>query len=302
VFSTTFGSYASLNIISNQADSDSSSGFGTTASSAAGVDAEISVGDAAIESLGRRVSVKSGPADGITVRMQITNEDPTTTAPEGAKFDVKVVDQSLDLLLLPDDSAGRLRVTLPSVNPSSIGTGVVNNSFAALDEIRLTSASQAHDSLAIIDSAVNELSEAERQVELLLERYHQPTGQAWISPGNGPSGAALAIDLTPLSEGQLVDGSTVFADEPWSPDRTEMELAGVDSLFVGFRFSQDFATHYGWLRLGVDEEHRLTLYDVAYESTPGRGLRIGYVPEPSTLSFAALGLALMARRKATRWK
>lgn len=295
VYSRTWGSWGEVDIISNQFAAESTSGFGVTALNDAGADAEVSVGDAAFQSSGRRVSLLNGPAKGLAVRLQVASDNPTSTIPAGATFDVKVVDQSLDLLLVPNDSAGRIRIALPSVAPSGLGTGVLINPFGSLDEISVWSASQAQDSLQIIDAAVNELNEAELQLQLLLERYHQPTGQAWISPGSGPSGASLAIELAPLAEGQLVDANTVFSGEKWSPDRTQLELAGADSLFVGFRFSQDFATHYGWIRVGVDEENRLTLHDVAYESIPGRGIRIGYVPEPSSLSLAALGLLLTAR-------
>jgi hypothetical protein len=60
-------------------------------------------------------------------------------------------------------------------------------------------------------------------------------------------------------------------------------------------------THYGWLHFidnPTSNPVSLTLVDWAYESTPGVGIQISVIPEPSTAALMGLGVAsLMMMRK-----
>ena len=68
-------------------------------------------------------------------------------------------------------------------------------------------------------------------------------------------------------------------------------------------FEIDGALHYGWARAQGEEETTTTLiFDWAYESVPGRGIRAGAIPEPSAAALLLVALASLcgARRRPGR--
>lgn len=60
--------------------------------------------------------------------------------------------------------------------------------------------------------------------------------------------------------------------------------------FIGFRFSLNDNSHFGWARISVSDV--VTLHDFAYENTPNTAINAGDgipVPEPGTLALLAAG-------------
>jgi len=90
------------------------------------------------------------------------------------------------------------------------------------------------------------------------------------------------------------DGGTAAVVGDWSG-------TAITDAYVGIEVNPGDGTHYGWLHFIDDpttDPMHLTLVDWAYESTPGVGIEIAAVPEPSTAALAGLGLAsLLLRRK-----
>ena len=86
------------------------------------------------------------------------------------------------------------------------------------------------------------------------------------------SGTALAN----LSVGALIDGSGTFSGGGAS---TNLTLNGTS--IVGFRFTLDGGTHYGWFRVSLSDTYSAqprSIVDWAYESTVGTPIAAGVLP------------------------
>ncbi|MEZ6123114.1 MAG: flagellin [Planctomycetaceae bacterium] len=156
LYSQAFGDSASINVISNVAAAADSSGIGTTAIADTGVNIQVSIdGGADIEGIGNTVTIDSGAAKGLTLQLA-ADTDPVTTV-TGAQGTVTVTNNSLVFQIGPnkDQTAD---ITVSRVNPSSLGIGVSGNQFSNLNEIDVTSASKSQDALAVIDAAIDEIT------------------------------------------------------------------------------------------------------------------------------------------------
>lgn len=114
-----------------------------------------------------------------------------------------------------------------------------------------------------------------------------------------------------LIAGILIDPSSAFLDGAFGsqyhisfaePGNEPDKFLPGESGFFGFSFVPEAGgdTHYGWLRLTPsDGEEMGTLVDWAYNDTPGAGIVVGAIPEPSalTLGFAAIGFFTLHRRR-----
>jgi|GEM_PF-4898674 len=125
------------------------------------------------------------------------------------------------------------------------------------------------------------------------------TSKGYVSSTS--SGPMLA--LTP---GMTIDGTSTF--NTGSPSATAFGT-GIDTYF-GFRFrnegpdlsvSTDDTVHYGYALINLPLAtltQNGTLISYAFESTPGVGITIPAIPEPTTLSvLAAAGLLATRRRR-----
>jgi flagellin len=98
----------------------------------------------------------TGASEGISIRLAEDGADPTISV-TGAQGNVTVTDNSLTFQIGPNQNQ-TVNVGIDKVNPTGLGVGLSNNQFDSLDSIDVTSASKAQDALAVIDSAIGEIS------------------------------------------------------------------------------------------------------------------------------------------------
>ncbi|MCA9168677.1 MAG: hypothetical protein KDB23_13475 [Planctomycetales bacterium] len=295
LLSNLWGSEGDIQVISNQQPDGTTSGFVNWADFDNGEDAALIVNGLSYRGNGDTVTVNAGLAKGLTLRLNEDNSDPATTAPAGAQTTVTVVDNSPTYALFPVGQDQTITVSYPTLHSSALGLQVANNQFAALDRIDITNAVKSQDALAIIDKAADEIQTYATQFSLIKELYASPSGQAFVSSLGVSGESEIAVELQPLAEGTLLDDRFQFTEGPLELAADKLSALGQ---FVGFRFFDGIQSHYGWLRYSLDDERRMTLKQVVYESEPGRGIRIGYVPEPanSLALLTGIGFALAALR------
>lgn len=111
--------------------------------------------------------------------------------------------------------------------------------------------------------------------------------------------------VSALSDGDLIDSTTVgptfFGSMAYGAVNPNAEFNSVDGAFVGLSFPIAGATHFGWVRVSVDQAaSTFVINDWAYESTPGEGLFAGEIPEPGTLGMLAAGAAGVGMMRSRR--
>lgn len=133
---------------------------------------------------------------------------------------------------------------------------------------------------------------------------------ASVSALNGAVLMSSLTDVTALGAGAIIGPGGVtygpggllatdfFSGDP--PITTNEEglwdngLAG----FIGFNFVNASGTHYGWVRLKVDEtSNQITVFDAAYEDVANAGIETP-VPEPAFSALLLAGIAGLAARRA----
>lgn len=150
-----FGSAASISVVSNVAAAATSTGFGTTLLSDAGVDVAGTIGGNAASGVGAVLTGTAGASTGIKVLIGAAADAANTVT--GAQGNVSVSDNSLTFQIGPNQNQ-TVDVTIDKVNPTGLGVGQLNNQFAFLDAIEVTSASKAQDALAVIDASIDEIT------------------------------------------------------------------------------------------------------------------------------------------------
>jgi flagellin len=144
-----YGSLQSVSAVSNVAAAGTSSGIGTTVIADTGVDIAGTIGGLAATGKG---TVLTGDAGQTTEALAIS-----TTNAAGASGSVTVTQGSLQFQVGPN--AGQtVRISLPSMVASQLGTGLVSNQFNNLSEIDVTSAQGASDAIGIIDKAIDQVT------------------------------------------------------------------------------------------------------------------------------------------------
>jgi flagellin len=140
--------------VSDTAAAANSSGFGVAVLSDTGVNVAGTIGGAAASGLGNILTSSAGPATGLALQFASASSIATVT---GAQGTTTVTDQSLQFQIGPN-AYQTARVSIDRVNPTSLGVGVTGNQFANLDEITVTNATAASDALAIVDEAIDEVT------------------------------------------------------------------------------------------------------------------------------------------------
>lgn len=152
--SVQYGSAASISAISNVADAADSSGIGTTELTDDGVDIEVTIDGNTFTGIGNTVTGTAGTVDGLTLQFA---DDTTIETVSGAQGNITVADNSLVFQIGPNQNQ-TVSVSIDGVNPNSLGVALVGNQFASLNDIDVTSASKAQDALAVIDAAIDDVT------------------------------------------------------------------------------------------------------------------------------------------------
>ena len=158
LYTKDFGSDADLTVVSNVAAGAASSGFGTSSVTDAGVDVIGTIDGTSYTGSGNVLTASSGSAKGITVQFAAgTGADASTTVATGAQGNVTATDNSL-VFQIGANQNQTAKIAINKVNPDGLGIGVSNNQFNNLNEIDVTSASKAQDTLAVVDAAINDVT------------------------------------------------------------------------------------------------------------------------------------------------
>jgi flagellin len=151
-----WGSAASIQVISNVAGASDSSGIGTTQLTDTGVDIIGTIGGTSFTGVGNVLTATSGAAKGLKVSLaeDASNQTQTVT---GAQGNVTVSNNSL-VFQIGANQNQTAKIAIDSVKATGLGVGVTGNQFASLDAIDVSSATKAQDTLAIVDAAINEIT------------------------------------------------------------------------------------------------------------------------------------------------
>jgi len=158
LYTKDFGSDASLTVVSNTAASATSSGFGTASVTDVGIDVIGTIDGTSYTGSGNILTATSGSAKGIAVQFAAdTGANASKTVAAGAQGNVTATDNSL-VFQIGANQNQTAKIAINKVNPNGLGVGVSNNQFNSLEEIDVTSASKAQDTLAVVDAAINDVT------------------------------------------------------------------------------------------------------------------------------------------------
>ncbi len=151
---TDFGTDASIDVVSNQTGAGSA-GFLTTIESDSGSNIAGTIGGNAATGNGNLLTGSAGTTEGI--QLQVLEAADAQVSASGALGSVTVTDNSLTFQIGANQNQ-TVDIAINGVNPISLGLGVANNQFNSLNDIDVTSADKAQDTLAVVDSAIDQIT------------------------------------------------------------------------------------------------------------------------------------------------
>ncbi|MFK7737097.1 MAG: flagellin [Pirellulaceae bacterium] len=154
--SVEFGLDAEISVVSDTAAGTTSSGFGTSVTTANGVNIAGTIDGVAATGRGNILSATSGSADGVSLRIAANASDQTDTV-TGAQGNVSISNNSL-VFQIGANQNQTAKVAIANVKAEALGLGVSGSRFNSLNEIDVTSADKAQETLAVIDASIDELS------------------------------------------------------------------------------------------------------------------------------------------------
>jgi flagellin len=102
----------------------------------------------------------AGLSEGVQVQIGVDPGDATSSVGgtgNEAQGDVTVTSNAL-VFQIGTNQGQTVQIAIDSVAATGLGTGVTGNSFSSLNDINVTSAANAQDTLGIIDAAIDEIS------------------------------------------------------------------------------------------------------------------------------------------------
>lgn len=157
LYTDAFGTEATVDVISNTASATTSSGFANTKASNTGTNVEVTIGGNAYTGKGNVVTATGGSEKGLTIAIAEDAAAIVTTQAAGALGTVDVTDSSLSFQIGPNANQNA-QIAINKSSANSLGIGVEGNQFANLGEIKVGSAAQANDALAVIDDAIDNVT------------------------------------------------------------------------------------------------------------------------------------------------
>ena len=150
------GGDESITVQSSLAGAVTTSGFANTATTETGQDVGGTINGVSATGDGDVLTSDIGASKGLSVRIGIDPSDSTQTV-SGAQGNVDVTNNAL-VFQIGANQNQTASISISRVNPTSLGVGVTGNQFATLNEIDITSAAKAQDALAVIDAAVDDIT------------------------------------------------------------------------------------------------------------------------------------------------
>ena len=156
LYTANYGAGASISVVSDTAAAADSSGFGTSVLNDSGVDIAGTIDGVSATGSANTLTSTSGAAQGLTVQLGVDPIDATKSV-IGAQGAVTVSVNSLIFQIGPN-AYQTADFAIDRVNPTSLGVGVAGNQFSHLGELNVTNGSGAHDALAIVDAAIDDIT------------------------------------------------------------------------------------------------------------------------------------------------
>jgi hypothetical protein len=156
--------------------------------------------------------------------------------------------------------------------------------------------------------AIDFNNDNKNDLEMMHWAYAISSGQAFATGLNGGEVAAkstggyrYAYNLAPgdlVNTRQFLGG---YATMAMFNGYGNSEFLAPGPGYVGFSFTADDGTHYGWMQVNMDgaAHNAFTLVDYAYAGV-GEDITVGQVPEPGSLGLlatGAIGLLLWRRKR-----
>ena len=156
LYTDDFGSDASISVVSNVAAAGTSSGLGNSPLTDTGVDIIGTIGGTSFNGTGNILTADSGAPKGLSIQVAQSSGDATTTG-TAVTSTLSATDNSLAFQIGPNQNQ-TANIAIDRVNPVALGFGVGGNQFNNLNEIDVTSAGRSQDSLAVIDAAIDDVT------------------------------------------------------------------------------------------------------------------------------------------------
>mgnify|MGYP002622430286 FL=1 len=156
LYTTAFGTDATISVTSNTAAAANSTGFGTTELTDTGSNVIAEIDSVAFTGVGNVVTATSGVANGLAIQFGVDSSDATSTV-DNAQGNITITDKSL-VFQVGANQNQTVKVGVSRVNPTALGVGVTGNQFANLNEIDVTSATKAQDAISVVDAAIDDVT------------------------------------------------------------------------------------------------------------------------------------------------
>jgi flagellin len=151
-----FGAGAKIEVVSDTAAAGTSSGFGTTLLSDIGRNIEGTIDGVAGSGVGNVLTSVSGASTGLVVSLAADSTDAALSV-TGAQGNVAVQNNAL-VFQIGANQNQTASIAINSVSADGLGLAVTGSRFNSLNEIDVTSAEKAQETLMVIDAAIDELS------------------------------------------------------------------------------------------------------------------------------------------------
>lgn len=170
LYTTAFGTAASVTVVSNLAAAANSSGFGITSQTDTGLNVAGTIDGVAFVGSGNVAHATTGLAEGLYISFAAASGANAHQTITGAAGNVTVVNNSL-VFQIGANQDQTADIAIARLLPSSLGIGANGNQFQNLGEVQATSASKAQDTLEIVDLAIDDVT----RIRGMLGAFQQNT-------------------------------------------------------------------------------------------------------------------------------